>query len=329
MKKTLAIINNQYLIIREIGVGRFATVYKAWDSVLQRVVAIKKFHKEYFNNAKYVDMFRKVIINIAKLEHENIVRVVNFIKGDNEFYIVMDYVKGVNLEYLLNKCRKSSIKIPIDIGLYIILEVLKALDYAHSVKDELTGSLLDIVHRDMSPGNVMLYFDGRIKLTDFGITRIDQQYTKKIQKDKITYISPEQAEIKINIDARSDLYSSGIILYEILTGEKAFEGDTELDIWRKVRRVNVDFEKLVKYEIPDEIQKILKKILQKSPEERYQSAAEMYLEIKRYLKRCNIEELKRQYRSFLAQQVDREIEEMKKEMEGDSKIDFRAMLNVI
>ncbi len=306
------IINNQYLIIREIGAGGFATVYKAWDSVLQRVVTIKKIHEEYSNDAKYMDMFHREVINTVKLEHENIVKVVNFIKDDNEFYVVIDYVKGVDLGYLLNKCHKNSIKIPIDIGLYIILEVLKALDYAHTIKNGYTDKPLNIVHKNISPGNVMLYFDGRIKLADFGITG---------KKEKISYMSPEQAEVKTDIDARSDLFSLGVILYEILTGEKVFWGDTELDIWRKVRHADVDFEKLQKYEISNEIQEIFKKILQKLPEERYQSAAEVYLEIKRYLsKKCNIEELIGQYKSFLAEQTDKEVKAMEEEMEIDSKL---------
>ncbi len=331
MGRYWAIINNQYLIIREIGTGGFATVYKAWDSVLQKVVAIKKIHKEYSNNAKYVDMFRKEAVNTAKLEHENIVRVINFVKDNDGFCIVMDYVNGVDLEYLLRKCHTNFIKISIDIGLYIILEVLKALDYAHSIKDELTDKPLNIVHRDISPGNVMLYFDGRIKLTDFGIAKVGQQQrrTKEKMKGKISYMSPEQAKVKTNTDLRSDLFSCGIILYEILTGEKAFDGDTDLDIWWKASKANVDFKKLRACKIPDEIQEVLKKVLQKSPARRYQSAAEMYLEIKRYLsKRVNTEELRRQYKNYLEELVDSEVKAMEKEMEKDSKLDLQAILSV-
>ena len=159
-------IENKYVIKQLIGSGGLASVYKAWDTMLHKYVAVKKIHKKFSDDAKFVDMFRQEAVNTARLEHENIVRVVNFIKENGDYYMVMDYVKGVDLEYFLKKCRKSDISVPPEIAFYIIAELVKALDYAHKVKDELSGKPLNIVHRDVSPGNVMLYYSGKIKLTD-------------------------------------------------------------------------------------------------------------------------------------------------------------------
>ncbi|MFH1415160.1 MAG: serine/threonine-protein kinase [Elusimicrobiota bacterium] len=335
MGKYWAIINNQYLVIRKIGTGGFATVYRAWDSMLQKIVAIKKIHREFSSNAKYVDMFRKEAINTAKLEHENIVRVVNFVKDqEGGFYIVMDYVKGVDLEYLIEKCKRNIVNIPVDIALFITSEVLKALDYAHAIRDELTDRPLNITHRDISPGNVMLYFDSRIKLTDFGIAKVGeesniaQRSEKGKLKGKISYMSPEQADGKTDLDPRSDLFSCGIILYEVLTGEKAFDGEVDVDTWQKVRKANIDFKKLKEKKIPDEIQKILKKVLQRSPDRRYQNAAEMFIEIKRYLsKKGTTEELMKDYKSFIQDLMAIEIGVLDEEMERDSKLDFRSVFS--
>ena len=143
MDKKPVVINNQYVIISQIGVGGFATVYKGWDTMLQKFVAVKKIHEKYASDAKYVDMFRGEAVNTAKLEHGNIVRVINFIKDiRGNYYIIMDFVKGLDLEVLIKKCKKEQQSIPLNCSLYIIAEMLKAFDYAHTVSDEITGKPL-------------------------------------------------------------------------------------------------------------------------------------------------------------------------------------------
>ncbi|MFH1415161.1 MAG: serine/threonine-protein kinase [Elusimicrobiota bacterium] len=330
------IINNQYLIIREVGSGGFYTVYKAWDNMLHKIVAVKKIHKEYSNEPKYIHMFRKEAVDTAKLEHRNIVRVVNFTRDEEGgVYIIMDYVKGADLQYLINKCRRNSIKIPPEVALYMIAEVIKAFDYAHNARDELTNEPLNIVHRDVSPGNVMLYFDGRIKLTDFGIAKIREESSlrKNIKEDKlkvkISYMSPELAELRENIDPRSDLFSCGSLIYELLTGHKAFDAGSDVAIWQKVRKVDADFSRFEELDIPDILQNIIKKTLIKSPDKRYQSAAEMFVDIKRYLsKKGTTEKLQEQYKTFINKILSDEIKTLRKEMDEDSKNDFRLPFNM-
>ena len=311
------IINNRYCVISELGVGGFAIVYKAWDNMLQKFVAIKKIHEEYSKDAQFVDLFRTEAVNTAKLEHENIVRVINFIKDDDgSFYMVMDLVNGVDMEYLIEKCRKSVVKLPVHLILYIISEVVKALDYAHTVKDEITGLPLNIVHRDISPGNIMLYFDGRIKLADFGIAKAGDKMIKDSKKGKlkgkIAYMSPEQARGEINIDGRSDLFSCGLVAIEAITLEKVFLGDTEFDIWQKVKNAEVNFQKLKEQNISEEMLFLLMKILQKSADNRYKNAAEMFLGIKRILiKKGKAEEIKSEYVKFISILLDDEIKKAK------------------
>ncbi len=328
MSKFIPIINNQYIVIREIGAGDFSSVFKAWDSMLQKIVVIKKINKECSSDSEYVSMFRKEAVNSAKLEHKNIVRVVNFVKEEGYYYIIMDYVKGISLEILLEKCHKNSLEIPLRMSLYIISEIAEALKYAHSMRDELTGRSLNIIHRHISPGNIMLFFDGKIKLADFGIATSGVQHQKEKLKGRVSYMSPEQAEMTKNVDVRSDIFSCGAVLFEMLTKQKPFSGNTDVDIWRKVRVADVDMQKLIDSEIPEEVQGIIHKALKKASKERYQNALEMIFEIRRYLKKgSNIDELEGKYKVFVKNIMKEEIEALKKEMKGDATIDFKAVLN--
>lgn len=326
------VINNQYIVIGEIGLGGFATVYRAWDIMLQKIVAIKKIHKEYSQDAKYVDMFRREAVNTAKLEQDNIVRVVNFLRDtDGSFCIVMDYVFGVDLEYLIEKCKRNSVEIPEDISLHITSEVLRALDYAHSVKDIITQRPLRIIHRDITPGNVMIYFDGRVKLTDFGIAKAGEHQIitgkKDTLKGKISYMSPEQAEGRYNIDNRSDLFSCGLILFELLAGEKAFDGKDDMEILSKVKSVSIDFKLLKKRGISKEVMEIVKKILVRSPDKRYRAAAEIFLDIRRYFNKSGHSgSIEKVYKDFTKDILARENEDSVKELEKDFQQDFRAIL---
>ncbi|MGM0567615.1 MAG: serine/threonine-protein kinase [Elusimicrobiota bacterium] len=319
--RTKKIINNKYVIDRLIGVGGVAFVYKAWDKMLDKYVAVKKIHKEFANDAKFVDMFREEAVNTAKLEYENIVRVLNFVIDDGDYYMIMDYVNGVDLEYMLDKCKKRNVKVPEEIAVHIIAEITKALDYAHNLKDDVTGKPINIVHRDISPGNIMLYYDGRIKLTDFGIAKAggDPEPKNNKIKGKLVYMSPEQAKCK-DVDARSDLFGCGLVLYEILTGEKPYDGKSDIDIWKKAKNAHVDFSRLKEQNVSKDLIKILKRMLKKDSQARYQSAAEMFIDLKKYLSKSgSTAENEKKYTRFLSMVLKEEIDaadmETKKDME--------------
>ena len=322
---------NRYNIIREIGTGGFASVYKAWAVNLEKFVAVKKIHKSFSQQAKFLDMFRDEAVNSSKLEHENIVRVIDFLKTpDNIYHIIMEYVKGCNLHYLLKRCQEQGEKLSFDLSTHIISEILKSLSYAHSKVDEITGESLGIVHRDVSPGNIMIYFDGRVKITDFGIAKAATRYIDKqkagVLRGKVAYMSPEQAKGNVEIDHRSDIFSVGIVLYRLLTGQWLFEGNTDYDTWEKVKKGKIDIQPLEKVAIPEELKAIVMKSLEKDLSKRYQSAEEMFIELQKYLhKRKKYAhtlraELKHFIGKFLKEDIQKEEEDSKKESKFSHKV---------
>ncbi len=323
MNKSPKVIDNRYVIDRLIGVGGVAFVYKAWDTMLHKFVAVKKIHEDYAKDAKFVDMFRQEAVNTAKLDNENIVRVVNFIKSKGDYYMIMDYVNGIDLEYLIKKCAKNNITIPPEVSVYIVSEIIKALDYAHNMRDEIKGEPLNIVHRDISPGNIMLYYDGRIKLTDFGIAKAGEADSEdEPAAGKVSYMSPEQA-LCGGVDSRSDLFSSGLVLYEMLTSEKPYKGKTNIEKWKKAKSADVDFKKVKSVAGAEDILPVLKRVLSRNPDERYQSAAEMFIELKKYLSSIgNSADINKRYAKFITSVLKEEIEASEKELQKDPGIKY-------
>ncbi|MFH1282378.1 MAG: serine/threonine-protein kinase [bacterium] len=313
------LIDNRYVPIREIGAGGFALVIKAWASNLERFVAVKKVHENFSKNAKFLDMFRVEAISTAKLDHQNIVRVIDFLKtATNKYYIIMEYVKGADLRYLLQKCIKRKIKIPYGISAYIIGEVLKGLEFAYSHIDEITGEPLRIVHRDISPGNIMIYYDGRVKLGDFGIAKVSSSLTESFDagklRGKVPYMSPEQAEGTLELDNRSDIFSIGIVLYELITGKKLFEAASEYDTWKMVKKVKFNPRSLdVHSTAPEPLKAILIKSLMKNRNERYQSAKDMYKDIYHYLGEEEYNIQRENFKKFMSQVLADEIKIEEKE----------------
>ena len=323
-KEFLKASGNRYHIIREIGVGGFASVYKAWAINLEKFVAVKKIHKSFSQEARFLDMFRDEAVNSSKLEHENIVRVIDFLKtANNIYYIIMEYVKGCNLYDLLEKCQEQERKISFDLASHIVSEVLKGLKYAHSKVDEITGEPLGIVHRDISPGNIMVYFDGRIKITDFGIAKATTRYIAKAKKGalrgKVAYMSPEQARGDVELDYRSDIYSIGIVLYRLLTGQWPFEGSTDYDVWEKVKKGRVNLQLLKETGVPDNLAKTVTKSLKKDREKRYQYDEDIFVDLQEYLHKQKkySHMLKGEFKEFiygnLKNEIQREEENSKKE----------------
>lgn len=274
MRKEL--IRNRYLLLKQIGSGGFATVFQAWDYNLEKFVAVKRIQQHLTSTAVVVDTFRQEALRSAKLQHENIVQVYDFFRSvGNICYIIMEYVRGKDLSMVMKRCKEKKIAIPSDIALKIAVSITKALCYAHEKRDEIKGEFLGILHLDISPANIMMYADGRMKLTDFGIAKAVQSGaktetdTRNVFKGKFNYMSPEQIR-GANIDHRSDLFSLGIVLYELLTGFKPFDASGDNEILDKVIKANPDFSK-----VPSELAEILKKLLEKNPVKRFKSSKEL------------------------------------------------------
>lgn len=304
------LINEQYLTVKKIGQGGFGIVWRAYDFSLRNYVAIKELLQEY-NEPKYIEMLYKEALIAKNIINENIVRVQHFWKGNNgSYYISMDFVSGKDLEHLIQVCNKQGTKIPWELSVLIAGGVLKAIDYANRLaKDAITGNPYGLVYRDISPGNVMLSFDGNVKLSDFGIAKTAEDMSDGIKKRVVTgkyaYMSPEQIKGEPDVDHRSDIFSIGVVLYEMLTGQQLYKGETE-EIRNQVTGVKFDPALLDNLNLPFELPGIIEKALEKDKEARYEKAIEMFRDLRRLLKGKETEELTENLSAFLSRMLPEE-----------------------
>ncbi len=288
-------INDQYLTVKKIGVGGFSTVWKAYDFSLRNFVSIKQLLHQ-FTEPKFIEMFYKEALIAKNIIHDNIVRVQHFWKGsDGAYYIVMDYVSGDDLENLLNKCKEFETKLPWELAVLIAEDILKAIDYASRVaKDPITGNPYALVYRDLSPGNVLISFEGNAKISDFGIAKTGDDIScgikQKIITGKYAYMSPEQINCDPDIDPRADIYSVGAVLYEMLAGKPLYIGTNE-EIKRQVLDTRFDPTLLADEKVPEDLVEIVTRALEKKKEDRYEKAIEMFRDLRRLHKFKETEEL--------------------------------------
>ncbi len=257
-------LDARYEIREIIGIGGMAVVYKAYDCIDDRIVAIKILKEEFVRNSEFLTRFRNESKAIAVLSHPNIVKVIDVSFGDNFQYIVMEYIDGINLKEFLE--RKGALKWTD--ALYFTVQILRALQHAHDK---------GIVHRDVKPQNIMLLNDGTIKVTDFGIARFarsNQQTLTDKAIGSVHYISPEQARGNA-IDEKADLYSVGVMMYEMLTGQLPFDGDTAVSIALKHMQNEPMPPRKLNPSIPVGIEQIVLRAMRKVPAYRYHSDSEM------------------------------------------------------
>lgn len=288
MMRKSKIIGGKYEIISEIKKGGFGIVYYGFDRNLGKSVAIKEIAPELLEEAKYIDMFQEEAKHAAKLSHHNIVHIFDLLKTDDgHFYIIMEYVEGVDLDKINKKSRQLDKKLTLNLATFIVGEICKALEYAHNRRDVITNEPLNIVHQDISPSNIMVSMKGDVKLIDFGIAKVryEQKANSKniVLKGKLPYMSPEQLNGNLLIDGRSDIFSLGNVFYELITGRRLFHGANDEKTIEAVRSGKTDLKLLAALEIPGAIQKIISRALQKDREQRYQSVNQMYLDIAQYL----------------------------------------------
>ena len=269
----------QYVIEEHIATGGMADVYKARMMGMegfQKTVAIKRILSNLTDNAEFVKMFIDEAKLAAQLNHNNIIHIYDLGKIDSSHYIAMEFIEGRDLRSILQECRDRGLRVPVDLALYISTLLASALDYAHKKRD-FEDRDLGLVHRDVSPQNVLISNEGDVKLCDFGIAKAASKasHTRAgALKGKLQYMSPEQAWGK-DIDQRSDIFSLGLVLYEMLTSEQVFAGDSELSVLEQVRNPRVAAPSTRNAEIPAEIDRCVLRALQPAREERYQSAKEL------------------------------------------------------
>jgi TonB family protein len=269
----------EYSLEERIGLGGMAEVWKARRQGVEgfeKRVAIKKILPQPAENQDFVDMFIDEAKLAAQLNHKNITHIYDLGKVDDDYFIAMEYVAGENLRRLLDAGRKREKPLPAGLALYIASRIADALDYAHRSKD-FNNTELGLVHRDVSPHNVLISHEGDIKLCDFGIAKaVSKISTTQMGalKGKLQYMSPEQAWGR-SIDHRSDIFSTGTLLFEMLTGEKLFTGDSELAVLEAVRECETAERVIQDPAIPSRIKGLLLRALAKETEERYETAGEL------------------------------------------------------
>ncbi|HEV2852492.1 MAG TPA: TonB family protein [Thermoanaerobaculia bacterium] len=269
----------QYTLLERIAVGGMAEVWKArmrGVEGFQKTVAIKRILPHMTDNAEFVGMFIDEAKLAAQLTHPNIVHIYDLGKIGRDYYIAMEYVDGKDLRSLLNAARRKGTPLPLGLGLLIAARVASALDYAHRKRD-FEDREMGLVHRDVSPQNVLLTSEGDVKLCDFGIAKAVSKASQTQMgalKGKLQYMSPEQAWGRA-VDSRSDLFSLGAVLFEMVTGERQFPGDSEMSVLESVRQGRVRTPRQVDPSIPHEVDEIVARALAVDPQDRFQSAGEM------------------------------------------------------
>jgi serine/threonine protein kinase len=266
----IAELVGSYKIVDQLGRGGMATVYKAYHKALDRHVAIKVIHKAFLEDSNFLSRFQREAKVVASLDHPNIIPVYDFSEHKDQPYLVMKLVDGMTLKERMDKEPLSYDEI-----LKIVDSVGAAIDYAHNKR---------ILHRDIKPSNVIIASDGKIYLTDFGLARIAQSGDSSLTGDRMIgtphYMSPEQAMSSTDLDGRTDIYSFGVMLYEMIVGRVPFTADTPFTVIHDHIYTPVEPPREINPQIPVEVEEILMKALAKKPADRYPTIGEMILALR-------------------------------------------------
>ena len=258
-------LHNRYRIEELLGTGGMAIVYKATDLKLQREVAIKLIHYHLAQQPEFVKRFKREAAAVAKLRHPNIVALYDFKKDTEPYYMVLAYVNGQSLQERLKALKKSNQVLPLSEIIRIMSILCDAVGYAHKQK---------IIHRDLKPSNVLFDKSGHLNLTDFAIARIAGEEHTMTVTGTAYYMSPEQARGEQTLDQRSDIYSLGVMLYELACGQTPFQGSLGSLIYQHTQ-VPIPDIRLLNNNIPNMLVNVIEKALAKEPADRFQSASEM------------------------------------------------------
>ncbi|NIQ38990.1 MAG: protein kinase [Proteobacteria bacterium] len=314
-------VYGEYYLTRRIALGGMAELFRARRRVgvegFEKILAIKRILPHLSSDGDFVSMFIDEAKIAAQLTHENIVQIFDFGKFEETYYLAMEYVWGKSLKAMQAKIEGQIV--PVNLALYIIGRASMGLDYAHRKKG--TGNeTLNIIHRDISPQNILVSYEGEVKLVDFGIAKATFQSSETksgVFKGKIPYMSPEQV-LGTPIDQRSDLFSLGIVMYELLTGQRVFQGASEFEIIEKVKACEIDRPSQQVPSIPDRVDTILSKTLERDPDKRYQTGEELHDDITGYLDRQQAYLGPTDLRSYIQENFEQEIREEEEEIQKES-----------
>lgn len=266
----------RYKVLEKIASGGMAEVFRAESAGLEgfkKTVAIKRVLPHLSEKKQFIGMFLDEARVSAQLSHSNCVQVFDIGVGDNTYFIVMEYVDGADLKGLIEHRRKVAQPFPIEEAVLICVRICEGLAYAHELTDS-NGESLHIVHRDMSPPNVLITRFGEVKIVDFGLAKANSQLEKSepgIIKGKFSYLSPEAAQ-GLPVDAKTDIFAVGIILWELLAGRRLFMGETDLETVRMVQTARVPSIRQFNPKVSAELERVINKGLAGDPAQRYQTA---------------------------------------------------------
>jgi serine/threonine protein kinase len=280
-------MGDRYTITERLDQGGMAEVFRGVAESLQgfkKSVAIKRILPSLTKNDKFVSMFLDEAKLSLYLQHANIVQVFDIGVTDASYFLVMEYVDGCNLKAMLERLKEKGRRIDVALAIYIMMECCKALNYAHHAESP-EHEPLNIVHRDVSPPNILLSKMGEIKLVDFGLAKANSQIESTdpgVVKGKFSYLSPEAAS-GLEVDHRADIFAAGIILWEMLTGRRLFYGDTDYQTVELVRQARIPSIAALNPEIEPELEGIVRKALARDPADRYYHAADLADALAQYL----------------------------------------------
>lgn len=282
-----AISFGPYSMHERISAGGMAEVFRATEhgfDDFEREVAIKRILPHIASDPDFIRMFNEEAKLAVQLKHGNIAEIYRLGRHEDSFYIALEYIHGRDMRSIFHHCQRQKAPLPIPLVCYAVSCVCEGLDYAHAKHDN-HGQPLKLIHRDVSPPNVMVAFDGQVKLIDFGLAKFATAKTETqagMIKGKLAYLSPEQAYGN-EIDARSDVFSAGVVLFELLTGTRLFIGENDLETVKNVRACSVPRPSTVNAKIPWRLERIVFRALAKDVDNRYQTAGDMYEDLRHFM----------------------------------------------
>jgi eukaryotic-like serine/threonine-protein kinase len=277
----------KYYLLERISVGGMAEVFKAkafGEAGFERLVAVKRILPSIAEDQEFIAMFVDEAKLAVQLTHTNIAQIFELGKVGEAYFIALEYIGGKDQRTIFERAKKRSEAIPVPMACYMVMKLCEGLDYAHNKKDS-AGRSLELVHRDVSPQNILVSYDGEVKLIDFGIAKAASKSSKTqagILKGKFGYMSPEQVR-GLQIDRRSDIFAVGICLYELLTTERLFVGESDFSTLEKVRNVEITPPTAFNKKIPEELENIVLKALAKHPEDRYRTAMDLHDDLQSFM----------------------------------------------
>ncbi|HSA59528.1 MAG TPA: serine/threonine-protein kinase [bacterium] len=312
----------RYVLLEKLAVGGMAEIYKAKTygvDGFEKQLAIKRILPHCAADGEFI----KMLVDEAKLtvllSHANIVQVYDLGKVGDDYFISMEFIHGTNLREVMTRQREQDERLSEEVAVYIMSEICKGLDYAHRKTDS-QGNPLNIVHRDISPQNILISFEGEVKIVDFGIAKAAMNVSHTmagILKGKVAYMSPEQALGK-PIDHRTDIFSAGVLLYEMLTGDKLFSGETQFEVLNQIRTTRINTLMLPDH-IPGPLKAVLAKALAYNAKDRYQSAGDFQLDLTKYLYSSYIDFSPRQLAGLLTRLFESEMKRKEQPVQLDEK----------